>query len=358
MLRNKIVILILLMVSCIPILMPTNVFADEGNDNAEVQVYKIFDEAGNLLFERLGVVEGDEYLTRDFRKYRVVSVNDDNHLGKAQFVEYVPKPEVTIDYSPRKINVGGASVGLYMSHNDESYVPTDGTESVYGKGGIHDIARALQVSISNNGVTAYLDETLHIPHDSKAYSRSSVTANKLIKQHSPNALFDIHRDGSSRSSYVKKINGVERCKVRIVVGKASNNFKNAEKLAMYLLSVGEQMYDWLFLDIFYASGHYNQGLADKMLLFEMGSHMVEKELVLASVQPLADVITTALFNTTVNNNTGELTINGAVTPDTPLVDNALVSTSDSGSLALSIVLSGLIVWAVYVLIKLINNKRR
>ena len=86
---------------------------------------------------------------------------------------------------------------------------------------------------------------------------------------------------------------------------------------MYLLGVASEVCDWLFLDIYYASGHYNQGLANKLLLFEMGSHLVEKDLVKQTVPELAKVVNTALFNTTVDTESGDLTINGNADKELP-----------------------------------------
>ncbi len=322
----------------------------------ELVIYKIYNEFGTLLFEEEDVSIGDEYLNKDFHKYEVVSINHKLKIGRAKFVGVVEKPKVDISYTPKQISVNDPKICLYMSHNDESYVPTDGTESVYGAGGIHDVAKALRNSFEKYGVTTYIDETLHIPHDTKAYARSSATVNNLINKYSPNALFDIHRDGSSRSSYVTKVGGTEKCRVRIVVGKASSNYKDAEKLALYLLAVGEELYDWLFLDIYYATGHYNQGIAPKMLLFEMGCHMVEKELVMQSVDPLAHVVTTALFNTTVNKETGDLTINGAVDDNNIVIDQSFDDTND-GSFVLSIILAGFVVFGVVKLIGLIKRRK-
>ena len=54
----------------------------------------------------------------------------------------------------------------------------------------------------------------------------------------------------------------------------------------------------------------------------MGSHLVEKELVKQTVPELAKVVNTALFNTTVDTESGDLTINGNVGQDLPtLSDN-------------------------------------
>mgnify|MGYP003301665834 CR=1 FL=1 len=55
--------------------------------------------------------------------------------------------------------------------------------------------------LTKKGLSVVHDETLHIPHNSSAYSRSRTTANKLL-QNGANAIFDIHRDGASRSFYL------------------------------------------------------------------------------------------------------------------------------------------------------------
>ena len=286
-------------------------------------VYKIYTLSGELIAEKQTVSVGDSILTRDYVKYKIVQLDMDNHIAFAEFEEKVKKPNINFSFSPNKISQENPTICLYMTHNDESYIEGDGYDSVYGAGGIHDIAKSLQTNLEYQGITTHIDETLHIPHDIYAYSRSSKTAKHLLDEFEPDAIFDIHRDGASRSTYVKRIDGVDRCKVRIVVGKASSNYEIAEQFALYLLSVAEEVCDWLFLDIYYASGHYNQGLYSKALLFEMGSHLVEKSLVMKTVPELANVINVALFNTTVDTNNGNLTINGEQTEETPVINDIL-----------------------------------
>ena len=73
------------------------------------------------------------------------------------------------------------------------------------------------------------------------------------------------------------------------------NYEENRGFALYLMSVSQLYCPWLFVDIYMGKGHYNQGLKDNMLLFEMGSHLVEKDLVLKTVPELANVISVALF---------------------------------------------------------------
>lgn len=280
----------------------------------ETVVYSVVQD-GRVLMQRQNVEVDDEILTNDFKKYRINRVDKQHKIAYAEWLCDVEKPSVDFGFSFHRTTEKKPVVALYMTHNDESYVPTDKTESVYGAGGIHDVAKALRTNLENEGITTYIDETLHIPHDASAYSRSQKTAKSMIEKYNPDCIFDIHRDGASRSTYVKKVDGVERCKVRIVVGKASPNFEVAEQVALYLMSIADEVCDWLFLDIYYAKGHYNQGLHNKALLFEMGSHMVEKPLVLSTTQNLAKVLNLAFLNTTIDSVSGDATIFGDVNSD-------------------------------------------
>lgn len=290
---------------------PISVFAAAlSSQPSSVDIYSVYDEKLNLIFQRDEVFVGDNYLSEDYNFYEITYVDMENKYAIAKFITKKMPPEVSISKDPKPIKVEDRTICMYMTHNDESYVPTDGVDSIYGNGGIKDVALALKGELERRLVSVYFDDTLHIPHDTKAYSRSKVTAEKLHKEYSPDAIFDIHRDGASRSFYVTNVNGKDRARVRMVIGKANPNMALNEEFAMYLMSVGKELYPWLFTDIYYATGHYNQALDSKAILFEMGSHLVEKELVVDSMYELADVITTAMYDTTVNNNTGELVIDG------------------------------------------------
>jgi len=328
MLSFKKPILILCIIALIVLMLPDFNFYYSLDEMADGINYSIYTIDGSFLFEKDGVLVGDEYLTKDFKKYVVESIDENNQTGIARFIGVVEKPRVDFSTKPSFITQKGNTIALYCTHNDESYVTGDGTESVYGTGGIHDVANSLKNNLITLGIDTIFNESLHIPHDYNAYSRSAVTAKNLLKKE-PDAIFDIHRDGTSRSYYIANDGGKERCMVRIVVGKANSNMAENEEFALYLMSVANELYPWLIKDIYYATGHYNQGLSNKSLLFEMGSHLVEKSLVMETVAPLADVINTALFNTTVNEESGDLTINGAETENDKLITNVFDEKAES-----------------------------
>lgn len=285
--------------------------------------YVVYTADGNYLFEKSDVKLFDNYISKNFDMFEIVEVNEQTKQAVAKFIRKIDKPKVDINTQPSQISSVDKKICLYLTHNDESFVPTDGVDSVYGAGGIHDVAKMFKRELELFGISVELDETLHIPHNSSAYSRSGVTANNLYKKYSPDAMFDVHRDGVSRSYYATKVDGEEYSKIRIVVGQANENKDENLEFALYLMSVAEEKYPWLFTDIYFAKGHYNQAITNKLLLFEMGTYLIEKELVLKSVKPLADVVNTALFNTTVNEEDNNIIVGGTPTVSTPTVNEYL-----------------------------------
>jgi len=267
--------------------------------NEKENIFTIYTENGDFLFERQNVEVGDEYVDKKMRMFKVVEVNEETKTGKAKFVEQysVPKVKKKEDATTQVASVSNSVglIGLYMTHNDESYVSGDGYDSIYGKGGVHDIAEALSLNLNSKRISTIVSQNLHIPHDSKAYSRSYATANSLLNNYHADAIFDIHRDGTSRGFYVTKVNGEERCMVRMVVGKSNPNYTKNKAFALFLMSVAETYAPWLFVDIYMGTGHYNQALSEYAMLFEMGSHLVEKDMVLETVPVLAEVISVALY---------------------------------------------------------------
>jgi len=288
------------------------VLANDINYEATgTSVYQVYDENFNLLFQKDVISVGDQYMSNDFKLYEIVYVDYETQKGFAKFIKNVELPNINYSYAPKPISFREKKICLYMTHNDETYLPSDGVDSVYGNGGIKDVALAFKNELENKLVNVYFDDSLHIPHDNNAYSRSSITAKSLYNNYAPDAIFDIHRDATSRNFYVANVDGKERCKVRIVLGKSNPNFNLNEEFALYLVAVANKLYPWLIADVYYGKGHYNQSIDGKALLFEMGTYLIEKEKVIESTKELADVVTTALYGTTINEDTGDLTINGS-----------------------------------------------
>lgn len=340
--KLKIVLLafVLSIASCFGLMQQTKIYADDDLFTIQTDVYTIYDDNLKELCQKDVVEVGDSYMSKDYKYYEIVYVDSEKKTALAKFVREVQKPKVEFSTTPGPISIENRVICMYMTHNDESYVPTDGVDSIYGNGGIKDVALAFKSELEKYFINVYFDDTLHIPHDTSAYSRSLKTAKSLQSQYSPDALFDIHRDGASRKFYVTEVDGEERGRVRMVIGKANANMALNEEFALYLMAVGNELYPWLFTDIYYASGHYNQSIDSKAILFEMGSHLVEKELVIDSMKELAEVVTTAMYKTTINTDTGDLTVNGTETKTDIIVNDILDEKENSKTelLALCVVI--------------------
>lgn len=242
------------------------------------------------------VTIGDRYLSNDNKLYEVVDVDRDNKKGFARFLKEVKLPEVDEIFVEETIQTAqeNKKVAIYFSHTDESYVPTDGTYSIPGKGGIFKVGDAFKKGFEKNAVEAIVDKTPHDPHDANAYVRSRRTALKLLKQR-PHAIFDVHRDAIPKKYYIDEINGTPVSKVRIVLGRRNQNLKANEELALKIKAVGDKMYPGFLRDIYYARGSYNQSLTPRALLFEMGTHEHTRERAEKSAEIFADVVSKALY---------------------------------------------------------------
>ncbi len=185
-------------------------------------------------------------------------------------------------------------VGVYHTHNDESYYNPDGTDSVYGEGGIHDVGAALVENFKKLGITVDYNTSLHLPHNSGAYTRSQTTAQSLLDNGAV-AIFDIHRDSTPRSEYITTVNGVQMSKVRMVVGSANQNYAENKYFAYSIKSYADEVYPGFIKDIYMGSGNYNQQLSSLAMLFEIGCENIEKDLCIESTKPLSKILDIIVF---------------------------------------------------------------
>lgn len=253
--------------------------------------YTIYTESNEELCTRGEEVEvGDSYISYDNKRYEIIEVDEETKNCKARYIEDVKMPTMQFGDLVNVMVEIEKRAGLYISHNDESYIPNEGTESIYGAGGIHDVARAFKTALQNEGFFVDLDETLHLPHDNSAYRRSRATAQKIINEFNPDVLFDVHRDGAPRRIYDTVVGGEPMSAVRMVVGQGNPNFEENYQFALEIKSLADRWYPGLVKDIYLGARSYNQDLLPTALLLEFGSEEVEKELVLKSLPLFANVI--------------------------------------------------------------------
>jgi len=203
---------------------------------------------------------------------------DPEFEGEIPQLEEIPQdnPKEGPDVNPNPLSKE-VLVGIYHTHNGESYAGAGGDERKPGNGDIVAVGETLKNSLVENGVQAAHALEIHDAEEfMKAYSKSIYTASKLVKNYpSMKLLIDLHRDGlpPGVNKSTVNIDGKEVARVMIVLGKVNPHWQKNEEVAKKLIAFAEKKYPGLFIPkITYASdARYNQHLSDGALILEIGS---------------------------------------------------------------------------------------
>ncbi len=227
------------------------------------------------------VVQGDRYLTEANQLYQVEKTK-----GRTAFVKLIQQEKKVnlgltnltniisglfrFDFLRGESNSQKGLVGIYHTHTDESYQPSDGAASQRGNGGIIKVGDSLAKALKKQGVPVEHIETPHDPHDAMAYDRSRRTAAKLIKKQ-PSCLIDVHRDAVPPERYTGYVNNQKVTKIQLVVGRQNPNFEATNKFAKQIKAKVDAKYPGLIKGIFYGKGKYNQDLGPRTIILEFGT---------------------------------------------------------------------------------------
>ncbi|MBC7341555.1 MAG: stage II sporulation protein P [Clostridia bacterium] len=217
------------------------------------------------------VYAGDELIAENNYRYRIKRITGD--VAQCELVGY--EEQLTPSLAAANTPVGGQSrklVAIYHTHSDESYVPTDGSESIPADGGIIKVGDVLAQTLMSQGIKVAHDTRPHEPHDSDAYRRSRRTAFQLLTQ-GPSALIDVHRDGVPDAEFYRtNIRGQAATKIRLVVGRQNQNMEANLAFAKQIKAYMDERYPGLIRGIFLGQGSYNQDLSPRSILIEVGTY--------------------------------------------------------------------------------------
>ena len=248
--------------------------------------YTLVDEQGQIVLQTGHfVVVGDEYVAADNEHYRVTAIHGDRctvtRIGAFSLDPVAdqpalatpgayPEPDARPAAAPQS-----ATVGVYHTHGDESYVSGDGTSS-RPVGGVVDVGKELVSTMEEEGIKVQHDANRHAPHDSGAYRRSRRTATALMRKGS-GTLLDVHRDSAPRSAYATEVDGEPASKVMLVVGRANPQMQTTLNFVRSFKRVLDEAHPGLVRGIYFGRGGYNQDLSPRAVLLEMGSHRTPKD---------------------------------------------------------------------------------
>ncbi len=280
-----------------------------GDDERPTGFFTIVDEKGAVLLTTgLGVHTGDRFIAADNREYEIFAVDGDTARAKpvsgqaglaplpvpafaqartrladflADFFERTFRAEATAARS-------GTTVGIYHTHSDESYVPSDGAANIPAHGGIFQVGAAFRDALRRKGLKVVESTQPHDPHDNLAYDRSRRTAMNLLARHRPAALFDVHRDTAPAQAYEKSVSGQRVTSVMFVIGRQNPNMQANLAFAKELKAAADKDHPGLVRAIYFGRGRYNQDLTPRALLIEVGAESNSKTEAQKGVALLAD----------------------------------------------------------------------
>lgn len=259
------------------------------------EYFTVIDPEGNVLFYTgHHVFEGDEYIDEHDVQWVVVRVDDKARTATAESrgkMEALPAAA-----SVQTAAVSG-KVAVYHTHSDESYVPTDGTEAIPGKGGVLKVGSSLAEAVKRLGLGAAHDTTSHDPHDAQAYDRSRRTAQRLLRAERPLALFDVHRDAGPPEPYLTEQKGEVVARSMIVVGRQNPKVGANLEFARRLKDAVNSKYPGLIKGIFMGNADFNQDLFERSLLLEVGTEKTPREAAERGARLVAEVVPSVLSAT-------------------------------------------------------------
>lgn len=244
------------------------------------QYFSLYDESGQLIHQTgLTVNEDDIYIAPDNTRYIVTKLDGYKAICRNDGQEEMPdlddpdqQKQAFLDGAIPVLKKGRKpTIAVYHTHTDESYVPTDGKESIRGNGGIFDVGQTLVNELKKLGFNVVYSQNKHDPHDVNAYNRSRKTAASLLKK-GPDAIIDVHRDAVPASVYKANVKGVDATKIKLVIGKSNPNMKTNMEFAKSIKAAMDKKQPGLSNGIFIGKGDYNQDLNPRAILIEVGSH--------------------------------------------------------------------------------------
>lgn len=261
-----------------PAFSPANLpFGNTEACHVDGRVFSIKDGQNNLISKMSRLVSvGDKVITHDGKVYRINKISGHNAVAKYEGLDHeflAWQDYFTGQAVPVTTGRGDSNrVAIYHTHSEESYVPTDGSESKPGNGGIFQVGKALASRLEQLGVEPLHDRSVHEPRDDNSYNRSRRTATKLLERN-PVCLLDVHRDGVPDANYYsKQVNGQNVTQLRLVIGRQNPKMQSNLDFAKKVMAAVNKQYPKLVKEIFIANGNYNQDLTPTALLLEVGTH--------------------------------------------------------------------------------------
>jgi len=184
---------------------------------------------------------------------------------------------------------------IYCTHAGENY---KGEKRVNGKaGGVMKAAQALAEGLEARGVPVIFDETIHdSPSYDEAYASSLATMTEIRKRYPDIELFiDIHRDATIHGVNTRFTNeNGSYAKMLLVIGTDEKydhpHWQENYRFAQQVYAELEDLQPGITREPRASSNRYNQHIAEKAILVEIGSDANSLEEAVRSAEILAEAL--------------------------------------------------------------------
>ena len=221
-------------------------------------------------------------------------------------IENYTKKELNYDELAKALNTSifkKDKILIYHTHASESYsdieVYSDYYRTTDKENNVVSVGNKLVEELAKYGMYAKQDTTLHdYASYGKAYEASLKTIQKRKNEDDYKILIDIHRDALAANETYRptaEINGETVAKLMLVVGTNTAGLKHDEwienlKFAIAIQERANRMYPGLFRDIHLSTSRYNQHMANKAIILEVGATGNTIEEAQASMKYFASVL--------------------------------------------------------------------
>ncbi len=296
---TKYIIALVLLVS-ICLLFPYGHLSSESSHRYDY--FTIVDEEDNIITKTANTITvGDIYITDNNRQFKVIDVKD--KMAYAEYETTIEMEEILKSLkSHLQLDIAEQTdkrpIAIFHTHSAESYVPSDGEDSISPRGGIIDVGEAFTEFVEERNVPAVHSDQSHDPHDARSYDRSRSTAVTLLRENNAIALVDIHRDATPAEEYTTTIDDEDVARIQLVVGRRNADMSANRNFALQLKAAADDKYESLVKGILFADGTYNQDLAPRSILIEAGTHTNTKEQAIRGLELFVDSTVEVMAATT------------------------------------------------------------
>lgn len=168
---------------------------------------------------------------------------------------------------------------IYHTHSSESYQPY--TDSNFHRqeeaGTVREVGNVLTEELNELGISVVHDKTIHdSPSYNESYTRSMETITALLKKYpTAEVVIDLHRDAAAYTGNVGEtmtIDGETVAKYKLVIGQANDNYAQLKAFADEINDAADKLYPGFSGTVIEKEYRYNEYIADKYLLLEVGNN--------------------------------------------------------------------------------------